>query len=106
MDSAWVPAINGFSAYLRPTLISTEETLGIKTPSKAKLYCVISPVGPYFPSGFKPVKVYCNTENVRAGPGGVGQFKVGGNYAPTVMPNKKCEQLGFNQTMWMLPNGL
>jgi branched-chain amino acid aminotransferase len=50
----------------------------------AKLFCCISPVGPYFPTGFKPVKVIANYNYVRAGPYGVGEFKVGGNYAPTI----------------------
>jgi len=61
-----------------------EETLGVRTPRKAKLFCCISPVGPYFPTGFKPVKVIANYNYVRAGPYGVGEFKVGGNYAPTI----------------------
>jgi branched-chain amino acid aminotransferase len=96
VDEEWIPTLEGFSGYLRPTIIATEETLGVRAPRSAKLYCVISPVGPYFPTGFKPVKVYCNTVNVRAGPGGVGEYKVGGNYAPTILPNKRAEALGFN----------
>lgn len=68
----------------------------MRAPTKAKLFCAISPVGPYFPSGFKPIKVYANAVNVRSSPGGVGEFKVGGNYAPTIQPNKYVETLGYN----------
>lgn len=49
MDYEWIPKINGFSAYLRPTFIATEGTLGVKATRSAKLFCAISPVGPYFP---------------------------------------------------------
>ena len=84
LDGNWIPPIKGFSAYIRPTAIATEETLGVRSPTKAKLFCCLSPVGPYFATGFKPIKVYCNTINVRASPGGVGEFKMGGNYAPTI----------------------
>ena len=45
---------------------------------------MISPVGPYFPTGMKPVKMLCSTKHIRAAPGGMGEFKVGGNYGPTV----------------------
>jgi branched-chain amino acid aminotransferase len=53
---------------------------------------VISPVGPYFPTGFKPVKMLCNTSYVRASPGGMGEFKVGGNYGPTIKSLKEIQQ--------------
>lgn len=41
-----------------------------------KLFVILSPVGPYYKDGFKPVKLYADTENVRAWPGGVGNVKV------------------------------
>jgi branched-chain amino acid aminotransferase len=61
LDEGWIPAVKGFSAYLRPTFIATEETLGVRYPTKAKLFCAICPVGPYFPGALKAIKVYCNT---------------------------------------------
>ena len=80
-----------------------EEYLGVRAPNKAKLYCCVSPVGPYFPSGFKAIRVLCNTLHVfkfinlqiRAYHGGVGEYKVGGNYAPTIRPNLMSEKKGF-----------
>jgi len=38
------------------------------------LYCVASPVGPYYPAGFKPVSLYCELEKFRAAPHGTGKF--------------------------------
>lgn len=34
----------------------------------------MSPVGPYYPDGFKPVALYGTTEYVRAAPGGMHAF--------------------------------
>ena len=41
-----------------------------------RLFAILSPVGPYFKAGFNPIKLYADTENVRAWPGGTGNAKV------------------------------
>mgnify|MGYP001808159824 CR=1 FL=1 len=64
MDKDWIPDRPGFSCYIRPTIIATEEALGVRASSRAKLFVVLCPVGPYFPSGLKPVRVFCNTTTV------------------------------------------
>lgn len=61
-----------------------DNTLGVKKPSNCKIYTVLSPVGPYYPKGFKPIKLYCETEHIRSAPGGTGNLKIGGNYAPGI----------------------
>merc|ERR1719263_2127334 len=66
LDENWIPIQKGYSLYIRPTIISTEETIGISVPRKVKLFVILSPVGPYYPSGFAAVKLYANTKNVRA----------------------------------------
>lgn len=86
VESAWVPRGEGHSMYLRPTCIATDPFLGVGVPRRAKLFVVASPVGPYFPDGFKPITVVADAANVRAWPGGAGDTKVGGNYAPTIKP--------------------
>jgi branched-chain amino acid aminotransferase len=70
-----------------------------------KLYCILSPVGPYFPSGFAPVKLLTDTSAVRAWPGGTGGNKVGGNYAVTIEPSQRAIKKGFSQILWLFgPN--
>ena len=51
--------------------------LGVHPAEQGKLFVILSPVGPYFKSGFRPVKLYADTEYVRAWPGGAGNAKVG-----------------------------
>ena len=54
-------------------LVGTEPALGIHPPSQALLFVICSPVGPYYPQGFKPVALYGTTEYTRAAPGGKSQ---------------------------------
>lgn len=65
------------------------------------LFVICSPVGPYYPQGFKPVQLYATTEFTRASPGGTGAYKLGANYAPGVMPQKLAAQKGYVQNLWL-----
>jgi len=58
-------------------------------------------VGPYYPEGFKPVKLYADRDNVRAWPGGAGDTKVGGNYAPTIAVQAAAAKKGYSQVLWL-----
>lgn len=51
-------------------LVGTQNTIGISPPDSALLFVICSPVGPYYPDGFKPVALHGTTEYVRAYPGG------------------------------------
>ena len=54
-----------------------QPTLGVAPATHVYLYAVLSPVGPYFPGGMKPVSLYADPHYVRAWPGGTGGYKVG-----------------------------
>lgn len=51
-------------------LVGTQKAIGVGPPNEALLFVILSPVGPYFPNGFKPVSLFGTTEYVRAAPGG------------------------------------
>ncbi|CAM6046569.1 unnamed protein product [Sphagnum compactum] len=106
LERDWVPAEEGFSLYIRPALVGTHPFLGLSPTREAMLFVVLSPVGPYFPSGLKPVKLFVETEVVRAYPGGVGDKKVGGNYAPTMLPQLRSAHRGCAQVLYVLQDGL
>ena len=55
---------------MRAPAVGTQNTIGITPPDSALLYVICSPVGPYYPDGFKPVALHGTTEHVRASPGG------------------------------------
>ncbi|KFP50962.1 Branched-chain-amino-acid aminotransferase, cytosolic, partial [Cathartes aura] len=79
VEKEWVPHSTSASLYIRPTLIGTEPSLGVKKPTKALLYVILSPVGPYFASGsFNPISLWADPKYVRAWKGGTGDCKLGG----------------------------
>lgn len=65
------------------------------------MYVITSPVGPYYKSGFDPIRLTADTSYVRAWPGGTGNSKVGGNYAPTMKPAAEATESGYSQVLWL-----
>ena len=104
VDRSWIPNQYGYSLYLRPTIISTYPFIGVAASQNVKLYCICSPVGPYYPEGFKPVSLLASDKYVRAWPGGVGNKKLGSNYGPTIKPQHEAAKLGYSQIMWLFPD--
>jgi branched-chain amino acid aminotransferase len=101
VDSRFIPSTRGYSLYLRPTMIGTQQTLGISAPGSALLFVIASPVGPYYPTGFKAVSLEATDYAVRAWPGGVGDKKLGANYAPCIVPQLDAAKRGFHQNLWL-----
>ncbi|KAF7789876.1 hypothetical protein EIP86_000824 [Pleurotus ostreatoroseus] len=101
IDKHWIPDQEGYSLYIRPAMIGTEAALGIHPPKDALLFVICSPVGPYYPDGFKPVALYGTTEYTRAAPGGIGAYKLAANYAPGVMVQKEAAKKGYVQNLWL-----
>ena len=65
------------------------------------MFTILSPVGPYYPEGFAPVKLYGEKRFVRAWPGGTGDTKVGSNYGPTIKPQLLAADRGYSQVLWL-----
>ena len=102
VDQAWVPAAGGeASLYLRPFMIGTEKTLGVKPSSSYTFFIIASPAGAYFKGGIKPVSVWISHEYVRAAPGGTGAAKFAGNYAASLLAQADAEQKGCDQVVWL-----
>jgi len=101
LDQDWIPEGEGYSLYLRPTVIATNPFLGLAEPQQVLLYVICSPVGPYYKTGFKPVRLTADTEFVRAWPGGTGHVKVGGNYASTMKAAAQASDHGYGQVLWL-----
>ncbi|KAL3962557.1 hypothetical protein ACCO45_004080 [Purpureocillium lilacinum] len=105
LDSRFIPDQRGYSLYLRPTMIGTQKTLGVGPPGSALLYVIASPVGPYYPTGFKAVSLEATDYAVRAWPGGVGDKKLGANYAPCIVPQLQAASRGYQQNLWLFGEG-
>ncbi len=101
IDRDWVPRQDEASLYLRPFMYASEVFLGVK-PSAEYLYLVIaSPVGSYFSGGVKPVTVWVSEDFTRAGPGGTGEAKCGGNYAASLAAQAEAEAHGCDQVVFL-----
>jgi branched-chain amino acid aminotransferase len=101
VDRDWIPRLPGTSLYIRPYIIADEPHLGVRPPRRCKFIVICSPVGAYYPEGLNPVRIYVEDEYVRSVVGGTGHTKCGGNYAASLIAQKKAEQLGFTQVLWL-----
>jgi len=99
-DEAWVPDGEGQSLYLRPYAFASEAFLGVHAAGAVEYYVIASPCGAYFPHGLQPISIWVTREYHRAGRGGTGAAKTGGNYASSLLPQQEaaaqgCEQVCF-----------
>jgi branched-chain amino acid aminotransferase len=101
VEKEWVPSAPGTTLYIRPTMIATESVLGVRVSQNYYYYVILSPVGPFFKTGFKPVKIYVATEFIRASPGGTGEAKTGGNYAASLLAGQIAQDKGYAQVLWL-----
>lgn len=100
-DADWVPRAAGTSMYLRPTMIATEAYLGVRPAAKYLFFIIQSPVGAYYAGGVKPVRIWVETEHVRAPAGGLGAVKAGANYAASLFAAARAKKEGYDQVLWL-----
>lgn len=99
IDAAWIPQGEG-ALYLRPFMFADDVFLGVR-PASNYTFCVIaSPAGAYFKGGAKPIAVWVSENYSRAGSGGTGAAKCGGNYAGSLIAQAEatshdCDQVVF-----------
>lgn len=101
IDQEWIPRGKDTSLYVRPTIIATEPTLGVKVSREYLFFIIVGPVGAYYPEGFNPVKIYVEEKYVRAAPGGLGAIKAGANYAASLLAAEEAHAKGYTQVLWL-----
>src|SRR5882724_5353249 len=101
LDHAWTPRQEGAALYIRPVMIATENTLEVRASRDFLHYIILSPVGPYFSGGFKPVSVFVSDQYVRTVRGGTGEAKTPGNYAGSLAGTEKALAAGYQQVLWL-----
>ncbi len=101
-DEQWVPDAAGEkSLYIRPFMFASEKFLGVR-PARHVTYMVIaSPAGAYFSKGVKPVSIWLSEEYSRAGVGGTGAAKTGGNYASSLIAQQEATEHGCDQVAFL-----
>lgn len=101
LDGAWVPTAPETSLYLRPFMFAKEAFLGVRPAKKVAYYLIASPAGAYFHGGVQPVSIWLSTKYARAGKGGTGAAKTGGNYASSLLPQAEAASHGCQQVLFL-----
>ena len=100
-DIDWVPDKPGTSLYIRPFMIAVDPYIGVRASDRYYFVIILSPVGNYYKTGINPVKIYIETEYVRAVRGGTGHIKCGGNYAASIKSQVLAQKAGYEQGLWL-----
>ncbi len=86
--------------YIRPLLIG-EPGLGVNISKKPTFLIFVSPVGPYYATGFKPLKAMTVHHMTRAMPGGHGAHKTGANYVMSMLATAYAKENGCTEALWL-----
>ncbi|MCD6332863.1 MAG: branched-chain amino acid aminotransferase [Bacteroidales bacterium] len=102
LNKKYVPPYGtGASLYIRPLLFGSGAEVGVKPASEYTFVVFVTPVGPYFKEGFKPVDMMITRKHDRAAPQGTGHLKVGGNYAASLQALKEAHEGGFASSLFL-----
>jgi len=102
VDQRWVPESAGEkSLYIRPFMFASETFLGVRPAKHVTFMVICSPAGAYFAKGVKPVTIWLSEDYTRAGRGGLGAAKTGGNYASSLLPQQEAIDNGCDQVVFL-----
>lgn len=101
IDKDWIPDGEGNALYIRPFIIAIDPHVGVHPAEHLLFIVILSPVGPYYPEGIDPVKIYVERNYVRAVKGGMGFAKTGGNYAASLKAQDEAAAQGYTQVLWL-----
>ena len=89
------PYETGATLYFRPVLVATTPEISVAPGKDCEFIVIPTPIGPYFPNGFKGTPFIVNRHIDRSAPQGTGQWKVGGNYAASFRASEVAHAMGY-----------
>ena len=89
------PYETGATLYFRPVLVATTPEISVGPGKDCEFIVIPTPIGPYFPNGFKGTPFIVNRHIDRSAPQGTGQWKVGGNYAASFRASEVAHAMGY-----------
>lgn len=100
-NDAWVPPFgSGASLYIRPYMFGSNPVIGVKPADEYQFRILVTPVGPYFKGGAKPLTIKVSDFD-RAAPHGTGHIKAGLNYAMSLHAIVTAHEEGFAENMYL-----
>ena len=97
----YVPPYNKGTMYVRPIVWGTSPAIGVKPVEEYTFMVFVSPVGPYFKGGVKPLRLKINKDYHRAAPKGIGNAKAIGNYSASLYPLTQAKKEGFDEVLYL-----
>ncbi|AKT48287.1 branched-chain amino acid aminotransferase [Olsenella sp. oral taxon 807] len=102
-NAAWVPPFgSGATLYIRPFMVATGNVIGVRPADEYQFRILVTPVGPYYSGGVKPVKLQVSKYD-RAAPHGTGNIKAGLNYAMSLLPSVEAHAKGYADNLFLDP---
>ena len=102
-NAAWVPPYgSGATLYIRPYMFGSNPVIGVKPADEYQFRILVTPVGPYFKGGAKPITIRVSDLD-RAAPRGTGNIKAGLNYAMSLFNIVDAHKKGFDENMYLDP---
>lgn len=100
-NARWVPPYgSGASLYVRPFMFGSNAVIGVHPASEYQFRVFVTPVGPYFQGGIKPLTVRISDLD-RAAPRGTGHVKAGLNYAMSLYNIVDAHEQGFDENIYL-----
>ena len=104
LNERFVPPYgSGASLYIRPLEIGLTARLGVKPAEEFLFLVLVTPVGPYFKTGFGCTNICIMRDYDRVAPKGTGRWKVGGNYAASLQAGEHAHELGYSAVLYLDP---
>lgn len=100
----YIPPYKKGSLYIRPCLWGTGAVLGIAPAPEYTFLIYTSPVGAYYKSGLKTIKILISDAYHRAASKGTGHVKAIGNYAGTLAFLQQAKAQGFQGCLYLDSN--
>ncbi len=94
------PYGSGATLYIRPVMYATGNVIGVKPADEYQFRIFVTPVGPYFKGGAKPIVVKISDFD-RAAPHGTGNIKAGLNYAMSLHAIVTAHDEGFAENVYL-----
>jgi branched-chain amino acid aminotransferase len=98
VDEGWVPPHRAGALYIRASLFSTDPSVRVKPADQFAFIIFTFPFSAYYSA---PLDVLVTSGYVRAFPGGTGDVKPSGNYAPTMLVDREARAAGFDAVLWL-----
>ena len=96
------PYGSGATLYIRPYMFGTNAVVGVKPATEYQFRILVTPVGPYFKGGVKPLTLRISDFD-RAAPNGTGHIKAGLNYAMSLYAIVDAHEQGYDENIYLDP---